>query len=70
MGTEGAPSPSVKEASAPGGEKTRSIDGCDRVCFLGMRAPCGSCPCSLGNTALAARAGSACCGGLLGDAPA
>jgi hypothetical protein len=70
MGFEGAPSPSVKEANAPGGEKTRSPEGCDRVCFLVLRAPCGNCRSSLGKTALAARAGSALCGGLLGDAPA
>jgi hypothetical protein len=70
MGFKGAPSVSVKEARAPGGEKIRSTDGWDCVCFFGLRGPVLYCTSSLVKTALSAKVGSAPCAALTGDMPA
>jgi hypothetical protein len=70
IGFTGALSVSVKEAIAVGGEKTRSVVGCDCVCFFGLRGPVWACTSSLENTALSARTACALCAGLLGDTAA
>lgn len=66
----GMASESVKGACAPAGEKTRSMEGWDWVCFFVLRGPLGTWASSPERTALSAKAGSVLGGNLLGDAAA
>lgn len=68
-GLHGACSPSVEGPWAPLGEKTRSMDGWDCVCFFVLRGRVAMCASSLGKTALSARAGFAPVPTLPGDTP-
>jgi hypothetical protein len=68
----GPSSVSVKEEVAmPLGEKTRSAEGCEKVCFLGLRGPVGMATSSLECTALSVKGGSSALvtGGVWAPAP-